>query len=958
MGILDKLRPQSKHTHTDPNIRIEAVHETDSADQATLVGLAKDDTDSRVRRAAVSRLTDASALADIARNESDPGVRDLALAQLVERAGKHDEAQAGPAVAALVSLGRDRELGQIAKAAGPEAIRRTAVEAIRDQKVLGSVARHAAEPAARLLATGRVTDPAELEGVATRGEHADAAVAALDRLEAPSLETLAAISQKARTKAAQKRARALARSLEAPATVEPTPDITYKEADQERARALVAGMTALGAVPDLASVREGYGAGRVAWVELLADADVEPSILEAFEAASATVRERIAADDQARVEAERLRQALAREQAERVDVCARVEALQGDDITDRLAEARATWEGMPAMPEGWAGELEHRFAEACRAAEKRHERRIQARALAERLPTLVPEIEAVAAAESYLEVRGQWFALRKQWQAAVRDVDIDPGLVARYEAAAQAIEVKEQALRESKAGDQQKNLQRLQALVQDLEARAAADTLTLKGADALLKEVKLAIGTMGPLPTRQDRDDLTVRLQAVRTSLAPRIQEMRESEEWKRWANVQVQEELCAKMEALIPIADEDPEKAATEMKQLQERWKPVAAAPRSQATTLWTRFKAAQDQVYEKCKDFFAQQNVERAENLKAKAALAERAEALQDSTDWVKTAEAIKQLQAEWKTIGPVSRGHERAIWERFRAACDRFFTRRQEDLKQRKHDWTENLRRKEALVAEAEQLAQSSEWEKAAARIKQLQVVWKAIGPVKRSKSEAIWERFRAACDLFFERFKNRDQVALQGKVADRETAVAELEALVPADDAADAPQPADLYAHVQAARARWVQGPELPRHTLAPLAERVNDAMLKLVTRWPEAFTGTDLDPAATRDRMSKLIVKVEKLLPAESAEPVKNLSPAELLARQWREALAANTMGAGAARQAEDARQRAAEQEVRSAQSAWNRLGPLAPEERKPLQERFDRAVRKFFEMKRRAASRV
>ncbi len=143
-------------------------------------------------------------------------------------------------------------------------------------------------------------------------------------------------------------------------------------------------------------------------------------------------------------------------------------------------------------------------------------------------------------------------------------------------------------------------------------------------------------------------------------------------------------------------------------------------------------------------------------------------------------------------------------------------------------------------------------------------------------------------------------------------------------------ADAPAPDDLYAKVQAARARWVQGPELPRHTLAPLADRVNAALFELVTRWPDGFKGTDLDPERPRARWRSSIAKVEKLLPTESAEPAKNLSPAELLARQWREALAANTMGAGAARQAEDARQRAAEQEVRSAQSAWARLGPLAP----------------------------
>ena len=86
--------------------------------------------------------------------------------------------------------------------------------------------------------------------------------------------------------------------------------------------------------------------------------------------------------------------------------------------------------------------------------------------------------------------------------------------------------------------------------------------------------------------------------------------------------------------------------------------------------------------------------------------------------------------------------------------------------------------------------------------------------------------------------------------------------------------------------------------------------------------------TELDPEATRRKMEKLVGKIEALLPPDSKEPVANLSPAEMLARQWREALAANTMGAAAARQAEDARHRAVEQEVRSAQSAWQRLGPL------------------------------
>ena len=958
MGILDKLRPQSKSTHPDPNIRIEAIHELDPADLDALNAFAKDDADARVRRVAVARIGDASVLADIIRNESEGSVRDHAVGQLVEQANKHDAAAAMIAVAALASLGRERELATVAKAAGPEEVRRAAIAAIRDERGLASIARNGADASARLLAIERLTDRAEIEGVALRGEHADAAVAAIDKLTDASPDTLTAIAEKARAKAAQKKARTLLRTAAPAAPAAPEAGPEFKEADQQRARDMAAQMKALSALSDLTQLREAYAASRVAWVELLADADIQSTIEADFESASNAVRERLAADEAARADAERQRRALEQEQADRAAVCARIEGLSGDDIPDQLAQAQASWEGMAPMPEAWAADLDRRFSEACRAAQKRHERRLAAKQSAERLPTLVPEIESLAENPNYHDVRSQWYALRKQWQAIARDVDIDPELKTRFEAASQKLEAHEQTFRDAKGQQQADNLHRLQALVQKFETRAAAEGLTLKQTDQLMKEVKLAVGTMGPLPTKQDREDLMVRLQAVRTSLTPRIQELREAEEWKRWANVQVQEELCAKMEALIPLAETDPEKASNEMRTLQERWKPVAAAPRSQAEALWTRFKTAQEQVYDKCKDFFAQQAAERVENLKKKEALCARAESMADSTDWVRTAEAMKALQAEWKGVGPVTRGNEKAVWERFRAACDRFFTRRQEDLKQRKQDWSENLKRKEALVAEAKQLSESTEWEQAASRIKKLQADWKTIGPVKKSKSDAIWNEFRGACDLFFERFKNRDQVALQGKMADRETAVVELETLVPAADAGESAPPDDLYAKVQAARARWVQGPDLPRHVMAPLAERVNGALYALVTRWPASFTGTDLDPEQTKGKMEKLIAKVEKLLPTESAEPAKNLSPAELLARQWREALAANTMGAGAARQAEDARQRAAEQEVRSAQAAWARMGPLRPEERKPLQERFDRAVRKFSEMRRRSTARA
>jgi hypothetical protein len=960
MGLLEKLRPQPKYKHADPAVRLEGLNEVEDADQDTLVAIATEDVDARVRRAAISRVSDAAVLASLVRNESDTATRDAALNRLVALAEQHDNATALAAVAALGSLGRPRELANVARSSALENVRRSAAEQVTDQKALGGIARHGADGGTRLIAIERLTDPAELEAVALRGDHADAAVEAVDRLGTPSDEVLNNLVLRAKTKAVQKRARAILRLREEAARpAAAAPAIDYKEADQIRARELADQMAALNETMDMTTVRQTYAALRVAWVELLADAEVLPEHISRFEQLSDTARERLQAHEAARAESERQQQERAREQAERTAVCVEVEALEGDYVPERLPALRAQWDALPPMPETWAPELQQRFDAAARAAERRHERRVATRQLIEQAPDVVTQVESLSGQEDYSSVRAQWYSLRKQWQQMTREAELDPSLIARFDTASQHLESRESEHRDLRVKSQQENLHRLQSIVQELETRAAAENLSLKDAEKILKDTKLAVGTMGPLPNKQDREDLTVRLQAVRTTVTPRIKELRDAEEWKRWANVQVQEELCTKMEALIPIADAEPDKAATEMRALQEKWKAVAAAPRSQAETLWTRFKTAQDQVYEKCKDFFAQQAAERQENLKKKEALVARAESLADSTDWVRTAEAIKQLQAEWKSIGPVTRGHEKSVWERFRTACDRFFTRRQEDLKERKHEWSENLAKKEALIAEAEQLSQSTEWDKAAGRIKQLQAEWKKIGPVRKNKSEVVWQRFRAACDTFFERYKTRDHVALQGKLVDRETAVTELETLVPpVDAAADTPMPDDLYSKVQAARARYLQGPELPRHVLTPLSERVNAALLALVQRWPDAFKNTELDPDTTRRKMEKLVTKIEALLPGDSKEPATNLSPAEMLARQWREALAANTMGAAAARQAEEARHRATEQEVRSAQSAWQRLGPLDPAERKPLQDRFDRACRRFFEQKRRHMARA
>ena len=361
----------------------------------------------------------------------------------------------------------------------------------------------------------------------------------------------------------------------------------------------------------------------------------------------------------------------------------------------------------------------------------------------------------------------------------------------------------------------------------------------------------------------------------------------------------------------------------------------------------MWRRFRTAQDEIYNRSAAYFAAQHAEREANLVKKQALTERAEALADSSDWVRTASQIQALQAEWKTVGAVSRGQEKAVWERFRAACDRFFTRRQEDLKRRKDEWAGNLARKEALCSQAEALADSTDWNAAAATLKKLQADWKTIGPVRKAKSEAIWQRFREACDRFFERYKHRDSLELQEKAKVRDEVIRELEALIPAEGAtADTPE--NLYKTIQDARAKWQSAPELPRGLQQDLAARYHQVLGKLVAVWPTAFAGTDLDPDTTRKRMEKLVTRVEDLM-SDRSNAQAQLSPAERLAQQWRERLAANTMTGGKTAETDESRWRAAEQEVRNAQAQWARFGPLPAEIAAPLNERFQRACRRFFD---------
>lgn len=950
MGILEKLRPQPRWKHADPGVRAAAVYEMGPDEVDLLLGLVREDADSRVRRAAVVRLSDVDVLAEVARTDPDEEVRAEAIRGLTGLAAETDDpAPASDVVRQLQALGRSKEVVVVVRENTSAEVRAAVVGLIEDAMTLGSVSRHAQDGQTRLRALGRLQDADEILNVALKSEHTDVAVSALERIDDPA--ALSSISQRARNKVAARRARTKLRRLEEDS--QPVPAVSMSGDDRARALDLLHQAEALVATTDPEEASASLGRARLAWAELQADVEVDAALVQQFESASEAVREGIEARLREAVAERERERALAREQADRLAIVEEIERISGPGSLDRIAELRVKWDELPPMPPEFAASLTLRFQDASRAFEDRERRRLLSEAAAVRLDTLATELEQLASsAQAVDEVVARWRGLRRDAEVLREHAEANVHAAERLERVVAVLEQKEVEHQQLRAKREQDNLRRLQQCCRQADALAASDQLTLKAGDRALREIRAALDERAPLPSKRDRQEIQARLEEVRGRLAPRVQELREADEWQRWANLQVQESICHEMEALK--AEKDVEVAARRMRELQSRWKQVALAPRAQGEAMWRRFRSAQDEVFGRTAAFFAAQQVEREANLLKKQALCERVEALAGSTDWVKTAAAIQSLQSEWKTIGPVARGHEKAVWERFRKACDEFFTRRQQDLKQRKEEWAANLARKEALCASAEELTDSTDWESAAARIKRLQAEWKRVGPVRKSKSEALWQRFRIACDRFFERYKHRDQVELQEKAVVRETLIRELEALVTPESSNGGPD--NLYQTLLQARARWQQAPELPSVIQQDLAARYHQAVGRIVSTWPAAFAGTDLDPEATRKRMERLLAKVEDLVSAQPSRPA-SLSPSELLAQQWRDRLAANTIAGGGARVAEteESRWRAVEQEVRAVQAQWMRLGPVPPQVAGPLNERFQRACRRFFDERRRAS---
>jgi hypothetical protein len=179
--------------------------------------------------------------------------------------------------------------------------------------------------------------------------------------------------------------------------------------------------------------------------------------------------------------------------------------------------------------------------------------------------------------------------------------------------------------------------------------------------------------------------------------------------------------------------------------KSLLDDWKIAPRADRTSEQALWKRFSHARSQFDKHRRQYFARLDSERSEAKQVKEALVAEAEALSGSTDWGATAGAYRDLMARWKASGRASKSEEDALWDRFRAAQDAFFSQRNAALGQRDAGFAENLAAKESLLVEAEAL-NPTDLKSAKAALRHIQERWEAIGHVPRGDKERVEARLR--------------------------------------------------------------------------------------------------------------------------------------------------------------------------------------------------------------------
>ncbi len=318
--------------------------------------------------------------------------------------------------------------------------------------------------------------------------------------------------------------------------------------------------------------------------------------------------------------------------------------------------------------------------------------------------------------------------------------------------------------------------------------------------------------------------------------------------------NLELKTALC---EAAEKLAEEtDIISAFRKLQQLHVEFREIGPVASELREEIWTRFKNASTVINKAHQDYFEKRKEEEQNNLDKKTAICEKIEAIDlaainSFNEWTAKTEEIIAMQAEWKTIGYGPQKLNVKIFERFRTACDNFFSAKAEYYKTAKDNLNNNLARKQELCEKAEALADSTDWKATADTLVAMQKQWKEIGAVPKKFSDSLWERFTKACDTFFEAKKkaNSSQHNEQSENLAKKRAIVERLAAINPEEVEG-----DLRPTLRAAQEEW--------NAIGHVPFKEKDAVYKALREQMDRLYGA-VNATASRNRLNRFKNEVKE-----------------------------------------------------------------------------------------------
>ena len=345
---------------------------------------------------------------------------------------------------------------------------------------------------------------------------------------------------------------------------------------------------------------------------------------------------------------------------------------------------------------------------------------------------------------------------------------------------------------EEQEREKQANLQRKLQIIERIKAMAVSPEEADKGYDEL-KKLQEEWKEIKNVPA-ENATELWKNYQLYVEQYYDQLRLNHEMRAYDFKKNLEIKTQLCEAAEKLAAM--DDVIAAFHQLQTLHQEYRETGPVAKELRDEIWKRFKDASTVVNKRHQQHFEELKAQEEQNLARKTELCEKVETLRTDEartyqQWDELTQQVLAWQAEWKTIGFTPRKVNNEIFERFRAACDAFFQQKTSYFKDMRETLAANLAAKNSLIAQAEELKDSTDWAATTQKLVELQKQWKQTGPVAHKVSDAVWKRFNDACNAFFNR--KAEQNAGQRKeeeanLARKNEILAQLEKLA-AEPAAD-------------------------------------------------------------------------------------------------------------------------------------------------------------------------